>query len=300
MLFIKENNIQFIYMSSSKEKKSIKYTLDQFFKKSCAELFPLLGYDVQFEQELITGAKRIDVLLLKQQKLKTKIDFYSKRHLQILDYFKEHNLLSYKSFKDHFSLKDIQDCVIYYQSYLQITKTANETNTTISLFISGTPKKFLEKYKKDIIQVNDGIYRIENSFVNLHVINIEAIDTKGVDGAFLYAFCKKIQSKEISMIEPKINKKVLALVKEIVSSRLYYFEGVKKDMGAVADITRFVQPKLEEAERKGRKEGRKEGREEGRVEGVKASQMFAKGKSTEDIIKQTGLTKKQLKALKLL
>ena len=63
-------------------------------------------------------------------------------------------------------------------------------------------------------------------------------------------------------------------------------------MGAVADITRFVQPKLEEAERKGR--------EEGRVEGVKASQMFAKGKSTEEIIKKTGLTKKQLKALKLL
>ena len=63
-------------------------------------------------------------------------------------------------------------------------------------------------------------------------------------------------------------------------------------MGAVADITDLVMPKLEEAERKGRKEGR--------VEGVKASQMFTKGKSTEDIIKQTGLTKKQLKALKLL
>ena len=180
-------------------KKRIEYTLDQLFKKSCAELFPLLGYDVQFEQELITGAKRIDVLLLKQQKLKTQIDFYPKGHLQILDYFKEHNLLSYKSFKDHFSLKDIQDCIIYYQSYLQITKTANEKNTTISLFISGTPRKFLEKYKKDIIQVSEGVYRIENSFVDLHVINIEAIDIKGVDGAFLYAFCKKIQSKEISI-----------------------------------------------------------------------------------------------------
>ena len=56
----------------------------------------------------------------------------------------------------------------------------------------------------------------------------------------------------------------------------------------------------EALEKKGIEKGREEGIEKGIKKGVKASQMFSQGKSTEDIIKQTGLTKKQLKALKLL
>ena len=60
-------------------------------------------------------------------------------------------------------------------------------------------------------------------------------------------------------------------------------------MGAVADVTDIVLPKIEEAEKKGREEGKIEkGIEDARA-------MDKKGYPLDDIIEITGLTKEQLK-----
>ena len=100
----------------------------------------------------------------------------------------------------------------------------------------------------------------------------------------------RIEGTPISIIEPKVSKKVLARVKEIIKYRLYYFEGVKKDMGAVADITDLVMPKLEEAKKEGIKEGKLE---DARI-------MLEKGYPLTDILEITGLSQKQLKKAGLL
>ena len=168
-------------------KENYIFTLDQYFKNGCAEIFPLLGFNVQTEFELITGTKRIDVVLLRKlKKSKTK-------NLQVFDYFLEHNLLSYKSFKDNFSLNDVLDCSIYYSSYLQKVKDAKQSNTTISLLISKKPRKFLAEYKSEIREIGKGFYELQNMLINLRVINIEEVELTGKDGIFLSAFCKDLE-----------------------------------------------------------------------------------------------------------
>ena len=63
-------------------------------------------------------------------------------------------------------------------------------------------------------------------------------------------------------------------------------------MGAVADITEYVKPKLEEAERRGMEKGM----EKGKVE--VALGMLNKGYSLSDISDLTGLSAKEINKLK--
>ena len=71
-------------------------------------------------------------------------------------------------------------------------------------------------------------------------------------------------------------------------------------MGAVADITKYVKPKLEEARAEGRAEGRTEGRTEGRAEGRTevALGLLREGVSLEVISKTTGLSTKEINKLR--
>ena len=64
-------------------------------------------------------------------------------------------------------------------------------------------------------------------------------------------------------------------------------------MGAVADVTDIVLPRIEEAEKKGKEKGREEGKIEKGIEA--ASVMEKKGYPLNDIIEITSLTKEQLK-----
>ena len=66
-------------------------------------------------------------------------------------------------------------------------------------------------------------------------------------------------------------------------------------MGAVADVTDIVLPKIEEAERKGKKEGKKEGIEKG-IEKV-AKAMFIEGDPISKIAKVTGLSEAEISKL---
>ena len=60
-------------------------------------------------------------------------------------------------------------------------------------------------------------------------------------------------------------------------------------MGAVADVTDIVLPKIEEAEKKGIEKGKVE-------KGIETARVMDKeGYALNDIIKITGLTKEQLK-----
>ena len=266
-----------------KEQKN--YTLDQYFKLQTKNLFTLFGFSVETEKELITGAKRIDVVLITKDTLP--------EDLKIFDYFLEHNLLSYKSFADHFSLLDVRTCMTYYGEYLNMEKEANRDNTTITLIISKKPQKLLSSFKDILTNPQKGIYKIRDPWISLTVVNIEEAALEGVDGVFLSAFCKTTErmasDKKVKQVSK--TKKIVARLLKVLYGRLRVFEGVQ-DMGAVADITEIVKPHYEK--------GIREGIEKGKEKGIQdtAKRMLDKGFSLTDIIDITGLSKKQIESLK--
>ena len=75
-----------------------------------------LGCVVETDFELLKQPKRLDLLIIKKTKIKEK--------LIIFNYFSEHNLISYKSFRDSFSEADIRSLEVYHRSYLNIEKKA--------------------------------------------------------------------------------------------------------------------------------------------------------------------------------
>ncbi len=90
----------------------MKITLDQLFKLFGLRYFTAKDCEVRPEDELYAAPKRIDLLVVKKEPNE------SWNKLGILDYFLEYNLISYKSFRDNVSLKDLWDCFIYYYACL--------------------------------------------------------------------------------------------------------------------------------------------------------------------------------------
>ena len=103
-------------MSPPQKKQRYTISLDEFFKYECKELFTALGCVVETDFELLKQPKRLDLLIIKKTKIKEK--------LIIFNYFSEHNLISYKSFRDSFSEADIRSLEVYHRSYLNIEKKA--------------------------------------------------------------------------------------------------------------------------------------------------------------------------------
>ena len=119
---------------------------------------------------------------------------------------------------------------------------------------------------------------------------MEELSLEGIDGALLSEFVKNKNRigdpKELKKLSDSQN--ILDILSKGLNFRYRHFEGGRA-MGAVADVTDIVLPKIEEAEKKGRKEGKEEGKLE------TASVMDKKGYPLDDIVEITGLTKEQLR-----
>ena len=270
-------------MKQKKNQNRHELTLDQFFKYGCEAYFTKKNFEVHTEKELITGAKRVDAVLRGQIEQVNKLDF------KIFTYFNEHNLISFKSFKDKFNDQAITDCFIYFYSYIQYCKAAREDNTTITLITSKTSKKVLSKYKDFITVHEQGKIMITQGLLELFILNIEELKLDGEDGLLLSSLREKV-ARNLKKHKFSYNKKdkiIIDILTELFNTRLKYFEGVKP-MGAVADITKYVKPKLEEAEKRGRAEGRAE----------VALGMLNKGYSISDISDLTGLSTKEINKLR--
>ena len=168
----------------ARKQTRIEITLDQFFKQSSRRYFTARNCEVKTEAELYTGPKRVDLIVIKRDKKANWKDF------GLFDYFLEHNLISYKSFKDKITLKDLYDCFIYYYAYLEECREAMLTNTTITLLVSRIPKSFLLQYSSALQEIAKGIFEIRNTIIHLRIINIEKAELRGEDGAFLSVFYK--------------------------------------------------------------------------------------------------------------
>ena len=276
-------------MSPFKKKQRYTISLDEFFKYECKELFTALGCVVQTDFELLKQPKRLDLLIIKKAKIK--------EQLLIFNYFLEYNLISYKSFRDSFREADIRSLEVYHRSYLNLEKKAHAGNTTMTLIVSQKPAKFLKENRQFVSELSTGHYLIDYNLYQAHILNLEELSLEGIDGALLSEFVKDKSRigdpKELKKLSGSQN--ILDILSEGLNFRYRHFEGGRA-MGAVADVTDIVLPKIEEAEKKGIKKGRKEGIEKGREEGKleDARVMDEEGYALNDIIKITGLTKEQL------
>ncbi len=267
--------------------KKITLTLDTFFKVQCSQFFTALGCKVETEVELLKQPRRLDVLVIQENEAKAKRLIHEKFH--ILGYFQKYNLVSYKSFRDNFAISDIHDAIIYYHSYLNLKKQAEQNNTTMTLIVSQRPTKFLNQVKARVSESVKGRYCVDYHLFQIYIVNIEeALPNDSLDGIFLSEFVKNKNKITVpSDVRKGIirEKKIVDILEEGLKTRLVTFEGVELDMGAVADITKYVLPELEKAETKGKIEGKIE---DARI-------MLEDGVPLEKVIKYTGLTKAQLK-----
>ena len=147
----------------------------------------------------------------------------------------------------------------------------------------------LNEYKAFITLDERGRVEMKYGHIHLVILNIEELKLEGEDGLLLSIFCKELDEKPKKYKLPY--KKTVDVLVKIFNMRLLYFEGVKP-MGAVADITEYVKPKLEEA----RAEGKAKDKAEGRAE--VALGMLNKGYSLSDISDLTGLSAKEINKLR--
>ncbi len=275
--------------------KKITLTLDTFFKIQCTEFFEALGCQVLTEVELFKQPRRLDVLIIEegggegkgasqQPLLRTQTKHAMHKKFHLLDYFQKYNLVSYKSFRDRFSISDIRDAMIYHQSYLNLEKKANEANSTVSLIVSQKPSKFLSKTTSKVSQQVKGRYVIDYQAFKVYILNIEEAPLNdSLDGVFLSEFVK--DKKKITMPSDVrrglvTDKKIVDILEEGLKTRLVTFEGRILDMGAVADITKYVLPELKKAEARGEARGKAE----------IFNKMYANGQSISQISSMTGLS----------
>ena len=217
-----------------------------------------------------------------------------KEKLNIFHYFLEHNLISYKSFQDKFSEADIRALDVYHRSYLNSEKDAENSNTTMTLVVSQKPVKFIKQNRQFVSEVLRGHYLVDYNIYQAHIINLEEIALdEGIDGILLSEFVKdagKIaEPAKLQGISRSQN--IIDILSAGLNFRRQRFEGVSI-MGAVADITDIVLPKIEEAERRGMEKGA-----EGKVKEV-AKAMLLKGIALSDISEFTGLAEEEINKLK--
>ena len=248
-----------------------------------------MGCAVQTDFELLKQPKKLDLLIVKKGKIKEK--------LSIFHYFLGHNLISYKSFQDNFSETDIRALDVYHRSYLNSEKDAKNSNTTMTLIVSQKPVKFLKQNRQFVSELSKGHYLIDYNLYQAHIINLEEIAFEGIDGVLLSEFVKdtaKIaESAKLQGISR--SKNIIDILSAGLNFRRQCFEGVSI-MGAVADVTDIVLPKIEEAEKRGIEKGKAEGRAEERAEVAKT--MLLKGLASSEISKFTGLSEAEINELK--
>ncbi len=122
---------------------------------------------------------------------------------------------------------------------------------------------------------------IDYQAFKVYILNIEEAPLNdSLDGIFLSEFVK--DKKKITMPADVrrglvTDKKIVDILEEGLKTRLVTFEGRILDMGAVADITKYVLPELEKAEARGKAEIFKK--------------MYANGQSISQISSMTSLSK---------
>ncbi len=273
-------------------------TFDEFFKQSCKSFFEGEGFHVETEVEIFHLPKRLDVLIVKNPDKILSEDF------TLFQYWKEFNLISFKSKPDTLEISDIWDSLIYMYGFLNRNKSANFENTTMSLLVNSHPRSFLKKFKPFCKEFEKGVWQIDSNFCKIYLIELHKINLDGMDRLYLSNFSTDdVFSKGMEKVESfsRNSKEVkwIDRIKRIIYDRVVAFEKdpeIRRKYMATAyeaDITDLVKPYMDKARQEGRLEGKLEGELKNKLE--TAHKMRERGFSVSLIQEITGLPESQLK-----
>lgn len=146
----------------------IKIRYDELFKVSMRYYFEPIA-KVITDYEIIELPKKVDLLIIEA-------DEPLEDYLEVMKYFRQFNVIEFKSENDKFDLnKDVYKLGIYMNGILLKEENANQDNTTFTLVSSRKLRKFLNKY--NATKIRDGLYRIDNiSIIPIYVIIISEIE----------------------------------------------------------------------------------------------------------------------------
>ncbi len=283
------------------QESRIIITFDEFFKSSSKSFFEKQGFRVETEVEIFKLPKRLDVLVVKNPHTSIPDDF------TLFRYWKEYNLLSFKSEPDTLKISDIWDSFIYFYGFLNRTQDASLGNTTISLLVNSHPRGFLKKHSSFCKQLEVGVWEIDSNFCKVYLVELHKIDFRGLDRIYLGNFATDKAFLDLLLkteTTPKDSQesKWIDSIQNIIQDRIAAFEKDpeirRKFMATVyeADITDLVKPHLDKAELRGEQKGKIEGKLVGKLEGKleTAHKMAEEGFSLDQIVRITGLTKEQV------
>ena len=219
--------------------------------------------DLIFETEYELSRKplRMDVLIIKKkQGTKLKHPFAS--------FFRDYNIIEYKSPKDNLTIDDFYKVIGYALFYKSLGRTVNSIpieSLSVSIFKSTYPRNLFEHLRKhgdEIIDVADGIYEIRGESVPVQVVVTGKLSQEGHSvlkilqgGADLQTFKSFIN--EVASYETSEDRQNIASVLEVcISANDDLYRMIKEDDSMSEKVKSLLEQEYEERENIGMERGK--------------------------------------------
>ncbi len=256
-----------------KNDEAFKIFSKLFFEKD-------LRYKVTTDYELLNLPKRLDVVVVKGP-------LTLARNLNFFAYFKEHNIISFKSFTDRLNKRDFYDALIYAAGYAKNEGLKGLEEITVTILSAYKNRDFLKRFSWH--RLREGVYRyvgVEYEFI-LVVLNEIKLREGEWDLALLFMFGGKKKLWELKRWLRE-NREELKKMRGYLFTLLPIFraEGLKvleevKEMGRkeefvidIAENLRYLKKlgfnvkTYEEIFGEGRQQGLQEGLQQGLQQGL--------------------------------
>jgi hypothetical protein len=256
-----------------KNDEAFKVFSKLFFEKG-------LKYQVHTDYELLKLPKRLDVVVIKGAlSLAKKLKFFS--------YFRQYNIISFKSFTDRLKKADLYDALIYAPAYAKNERLKNLKGITVTV-ISAYQRRGIVK-ELGLKEVRGGVYEYEGGqhCLRLVVLNEVELEKGEWDLALVFMFAgrKKLwelkdwlkENKEsfregrqyFLTVLPLFRKEGLKILEEVgeMGKRGEFVIDIAENLRYLKSLG-FKVKTYEEIFGEGRLVGRKEGLEEGLQKGL--------------------------------
>ena len=146
-------------------KRKLQKTFDEVFKKRAIAFFSKFA-KVETEFELHRLPRKLDVLVIESDKPIGK-------HLDLMNYFKEFNIIEFKSESQGVKLQDIYKTLYYISAF--ILRKKEKGCLSFTLITTKKPKRFLEAYH--FFENKRGLYVMEiPGITKIHCIVVSELD----------------------------------------------------------------------------------------------------------------------------
>ncbi|MCP5503249.1 MAG: hypothetical protein H7A25_25350 [Leptospiraceae bacterium] len=146
-------------------KRKLQKTFDEVFKKRAISFFSKFA-KVETEYELHRLPRKLDVLVIESDKPIGK-------HLDLMNYFQEFNIIEFKSESQGVKLQDIYKTLYYISAF--ILRKKEKGCLSFTLITTKKPKRFLEAYH--FFENKRGLYVMEiPGITKIHCIVVSELD----------------------------------------------------------------------------------------------------------------------------